>query len=67
VHYLVTDNKNPSNLANKNQLLRYLIIDEMLRNKQRKYPSKDEIITNIQERTDKNYSNSALEKDLKAM
>lgn len=54
-------------MANKNQLLRYLIIDEMLRNKQKKYPSKEDLITTIQERTDKNYSDSSLEKDFKAM
>lgn len=54
-------------MANKNQLLRYLIIDEMLRNKQRKYPSKEDLIGAIQERTDKNYSDSSLEKDFKAM
>ncbi|MFN3316761.1 MAG: helix-turn-helix transcriptional regulator, partial [Raineya sp.] len=47
--------------------MRYLTIDEMLRNKQRKYPSKEEIIATIQERTDKNYSDSSLEKDFKAM
>lgn len=54
-------------MANKNQLVRYLVIDEMLRNKHRKYPTKEELINTIQERTDKNYSGSSLEKDLKAM
>ncbi|MGD1842465.1 MAG: helix-turn-helix transcriptional regulator [Thermonemataceae bacterium] len=54
-------------MANKNQLLRYLIIDEMLRNRQRKYPSKQDIIETITERTDRDYSDSSLEKDLRAM
>ncbi|KOY86116.1 hypothetical protein AD998_08125 [bacterium 336/3] len=54
-------------MANKNQLLRYLIVDELLRNKQKKYPSKEDILEVIRERTDKDYSDSSLEKDMKAM
>jgi predicted DNA-binding transcriptional regulator YafY len=54
-------------MANKNQLLRYLIIDEMLRRKHKKYPSKQELIDEIVERTDRDYSDSSLEKDLRAM
>ncbi|GIV38335.1 MAG: hypothetical protein KatS3mg033_0135 [Thermonema sp.] len=54
-------------MANKNQLLRYLIIDEMLRNRQRPYPSREEIMQTIEERTDRPYSLSSFEKDLRVM
>jgi predicted DNA-binding transcriptional regulator YafY len=54
-------------MANKNQLVRYLIIDELLRNRQKRYPSKRELIHTIQERTEQEYSDSSLEKDLRAM
>lgn len=54
-------------MANKNQLVRYLTIDELLRNRHKKYPTKKELLETIRERTDRNYSDSSLEKDLKAM
>lgn len=54
-------------MPNKNQLLRYLIIDELLRNRQHKFPTKERIIETIRERTDTDYSVSAFEKDLKIM
>ncbi len=54
-------------MANKNQLIRYLSIDEMLRNRQKNFPTKAAIIAVIEERTDKEYSASSLEKDLRAM
>ncbi len=54
-------------MPNKNQLLRYLIIYELLRNRQHKFPTKERIIETIQERTDTDYSVSAFEKDLKIM
>lgn len=54
-------------MANKNQLIRYLSIDEMLRNRQKNFPTKAAIIAIIEERTDKEYSASSLEKDLRAM
>ena len=54
-------------MANKNQLIRYLSIDEMLRNRQKNFPTKAAIIGIIEERTDKEYSASSLEKDLRAM
>ncbi len=54
-------------MANKNQLIRYLSIDEMLRNRQKNFPTKTAIIALIEERTDKEYSASSLEKDLRAM
>ena len=54
-------------MANKNQLIRYLSIDEMLRNRQKNFPTKAAIIALIETRTDKEYSPSSLEKDLRAM
>ncbi|PKQ67667.1 helix-turn-helix transcriptional regulator [Raineya orbicola] len=54
-------------MPNKNQLLRYLIIDELLRNRQHLFPTKEHILATIQERTDATYSVSAFEKDLKIM
>jgi predicted DNA-binding transcriptional regulator YafY len=53
--------------VNKSAVLRYRIIDECLTNTMRKYPSKDFIIEQIEEKTGKEISASMLDKDIKGM
>ena len=52
---------------NKSAVLRYRIIDECLTNTMRKYPSKDFIIEQIEEKTGKEISSSMFDKDIKGM
>lgn len=53
--------------ANKSAISRYRVIDEALRNKQRKYPSKSDLIELISQRLDQEIGVRTLEKDLQDM
>lgn len=52
---------------NKEAYIRYRIIDECIRNKFRTYPSLNDIIETCEEKLGKTFSESTLQKDIKAM
>ncbi len=53
--------------ANKEAFIRYRIIDRMLRNKRMTYPSMDDFIDEMEEKLGKVFSDSTIQKDIKAM
>lgn len=53
--------------ANKEAFIRYRIIDKMLRNKRKTYPSMDDFIEEMEEKLGKSFSDSTIQKDIKAM
>ena len=53
--------------ANKEAFLRYRIIDECLRNRQKQFPSLRDIVERCEELLGKRFSESALQKDIYAM
>ena len=53
--------------ANKEAFIRYRIIDEMLRDKRKTYPSMDDFIDVMLEKLGKEFSISTIQKDIKAM
>ena len=52
---------------NKEAFIRYKVIDIMVRNPQKPYPSIEELIDGITERLGKVFSKSCVQKDIKAM
>lgn len=52
---------------NKNALIRYRLIDERLRNKHRKYPTKEDLREHVSDKLGMEISESTIEKDMKAM
>ena len=52
---------------NKDALIRYRIIDGILRNKHKAYPSMEDIIDTLERKLDKTFSKSTVQKDIKAM
>lgn len=53
--------------ANKEAFIRYRIIDRLLRNKRKTYPSMDDFIEEMEEKLGKTFSDSTIQKDIKAM
>lgn len=53
--------------ANKEAFIRYRILDRMLRNKRMTYPSMDDFINEMEEKLGKVFSDSTIQKDIKAM
>jgi len=53
--------------ANKEAFIRYRIIDRMLRDKRKTYPSMEDIIDEMLEKLGKEFSDSTIQKDIKAM
>ncbi|MGB0885188.1 MAG: helix-turn-helix transcriptional regulator [Chitinophagales bacterium] len=53
--------------ANKEAFIRYRIIDKLLRNKRKTYPSMDDFIEEMEEKLGKTFSESTVQKDIKAM
>ena len=51
----------------KNSFIRYQVIDACLRNKQRPYPSLEDLLEKCQDRLERTISASTIEKDLRAM
>lgn len=52
---------------NKDAAIRYRIIDSILRNKQKPYPSMEDIIDILERKLDTTFSVSTIQKDIKAM
>lgn len=53
--------------ANKEAFIRYRIIDRLLRNTKKTYPSMDDFIEEMEEKLGKTFSESTIQKDIKAM
>ncbi|MGB1247666.1 MAG: helix-turn-helix transcriptional regulator [Chitinophagales bacterium] len=53
--------------ANKEAILRYKLIDKILRNKYRPFPSMTNIIDFLEEKLGKEFSDSTIQKDIKSM
>lgn len=53
--------------VNKEAFLRYRIIDRMLRNKYKPFPSMDDLIDELEEKLGKSFSISTIQKDIKSM
>jgi predicted DNA-binding transcriptional regulator YafY len=53
--------------ANKEAFIRYRIIDRMLRNKQKPFPKMDDLVDELEEKLGKTFSESTIQKDIKAM
>ena len=53
--------------VNKEAFLRYRIIDRLLKNKARPYPSMDDLIDELEEKLGKSFSVSTIQKDIKSM
>ena len=53
--------------VNKEAFLRYRILDRMLQNKARPYPSMDDLIDELEEKLGKSFSISTIQKDIKSM
>lgn len=53
--------------ANKEAFIRYRIIDRLLRNKRKTYPSMLDFIEEMEENLGKTFSDSTIQKDIKAM
>lgn len=52
---------------NKNALIRYRLIDDRLRKKYQRYPSKEDLRAYVSDKLDMEISESTIEKDMKAM
>jgi predicted DNA-binding transcriptional regulator YafY len=53
--------------ANKEAFIRYRIIDRMLRNKQKSFPTMEDLVDELEEKLGKTFSESTIQKDIKAM
>lgn len=53
--------------ANKEAFLRYRIINKMLTNKKHPYPTMDDFVEELEEKLGKTFSESTIQKDIKAM
>jgi predicted DNA-binding transcriptional regulator YafY len=53
--------------VNKEAFLRYRIIDRMLKNKVRPFPSMEELTDELEEKLGKSFSTSTIQKDIKSM
>lgn len=53
--------------VNKEAFLRYRIIDRMLKNKAKPYPTMDDLIDELEEKLGKSFSISTIQKDIKSM
>lgn len=53
--------------ANKEAFIRYRIIDRMLRNKYKPYPTMYDIVDELEDKLGKTFSESTIQKDIKAM
>ena len=53
--------------VNKEAFLRYRILDRMLKNKAKPYPSMDDLIDELEEKLGKSFSVSTIQKDIKSM